>query len=194
MKAFAFYNKEQNLIYHVDLSQLQRFFDDELTLDWLTSGFGCGTHSSWVSVGYFQFEDVETILSKEQFDMLANRIPITKDGIKAIVEILNSDENDKLLNKIVEQELLELKEIYSLEDEDIKELKMDYDIYYLDRNCIAQVCENYEELGRYIIEEMYNIPKELLPYFNFKDYGYDVVDEGSQYINLIDGRIIEIYC
>ena len=193
MKAFAFYDKEQNLIYHVEIGQLQRFCNDELTLDWLTSGFGCGTHSSWNRI-YNEFDNVETILTKEQFDMLANRIPITKDGIKAIIEILNSDENEQLLNKIVDQELLALQEIYSLDEADIKELKMDYDIYFLDRNCVAQVFENYEEIGRSIIEECYNIPRELHRYFNYKDYGYDVVDEGSQYINLIDGRIIEIYC
>ena len=178
MKAFAFYDKEQNLIYHVDINQLQRFCNDELTLDWLSSGFGCGTHSSWIRI-FNEFDKVETILTKEQFDMLANRIPITKEGIKAIIEILNSDENDNLLNKIVEQELLALKEKYSLEDEDINELKMDYDICYLDRNCIAQVFKDYEELGRYIIEETYNMPKELLPYFDYEDYGYDVVNDDS---------------
>ena len=193
MKAFAFYDKENNLIYHVEIGQLQRFCNDELTLDWLTSGFGCGTHSSWTRI-YNEFDNVETILTKEQFDMLANRIPITKDGIKAIIEILNSDENEQLLNKIVDQELLVLQDIYSLEDEDIKELKMDYDTYYLDRNCISHIYENYEELGRFIIEESYNLPRELYPYFNYENYGYNVVDEGSQYINLIDGRIIEMYC
>ena len=192
MKAFAFYDKENNLIYHVEIGQLQRFCNDELTLDWLTSGFGCGTHSSWTRI-YNEFDNVETILTKEQFDMLANRIPITKDGIKAIIEILNSDENEQLLNKIVDQELLVLQDIYSLEDEDIKELKMDYDIYYLDRNCVAQVFKDYEELGRFIIEESYNLPRELYPYFNYENYGYDVVNEESQYINLVDGRIIEIY-
>ena len=192
MKAFAFYDKENNLIYHVEIGQLQRFCNDEVTLDWLTHGFGCGTHSSWTSI-YNEFDNVETILTKEQFDMLANRIPITKEGIKAIIEILNSEENEQLLNKIVDQEILAIKEKYSLEDEDIKELKMDYDIYYLDRNCVAQVFKDYEELGRYIIEETYNIPRELHPYFDYEDYGYDVVNEESQYINLVDGRIIEIY-
>ena len=70
---------------------------------------------------------------------------------------------------------------------------MDYDTYYLDRNCISHIYENYEELGRFIIEESYNLPRELYPYFNYENYGYDVVNEESQYINLVDGRIIEIY-
>lgn len=115
------------------------------------------------------------------------------ETIKAIIEKLNSEENEQLLNKIVDQELLAIKEKYSLEDKDIEELKQNYDIYYLDRNCVAQVFENYEELGRSMIEEVYNIPLHLHSYFNYEDYGYDVVNEDSRYLNLDDGRIIELY-
>ena len=73
MDIFAFHNKTFNTSYYIDTRQLKKFIADKFPLKSLSSGFGCGSHSSWESIGNFQYENVETILTKEEFDTLANR-------------------------------------------------------------------------------------------------------------------------
>lgn len=194
MNIFAFHNKTHNTSYYIDTKQLTLFIADNFSLDYLSSGFGCGSHSSWERVGNFQYEDVETILTKKEFDVLANRTPITKKTLIIIIDKLNSDENEEFLDKIVDRELECLKEKYNLSDNDIDKIK-DYvpNKYFLDRNCICQIYNSYEELGQYIIDEFYDIPQNLLSYFKVEDLGYDVVNEDAKYMVMDDYRIVEFY-
>ena len=195
MKFFAFHYKNNNVSYHIDINQLQEFITDKFPLEELSSRLGCGSHSSWERIGNFQYEDVETILTKEEFDTLANRIPITKEKVQTIIDKLYSDENEDLLNTIVDRELEYLKVKYNLSDNDIDNIKNDLDAkkYYIDRNCICHVYDNYRELGQYIIDEFYDIPQNLLSYFKVGDFGYDVVDEDARYMVMDDDRIVEFY-
>lgn len=195
MKNFAFHNKMSNTSYYIDTKQLTLFIDDNFSLVCLSSGFGCGSHSSWERIGNFQYEDVETILTKEEFDTLANRIPITKEMVQTIIDKLYSDENEDFLNTIVDRELEYLKEEYNLSDNDIDNIKNDLEAkkYFLDRNCICHVYNSYEELGQYIIDEFYDIPQNLQSYFKVEDFGYDVVDEDARYMVMDDYRIVEFY-
>ena len=194
MNIFAFHNKTFNTSYYIDTKQLTLFIDDKFPLECLSSGFGCGSHSSWERVGNFQYEDVETILTKEEFDVLANRTPITKETLRTIIDKLNSDENEELLNTIVDRELEYLKEEYNLSDNDINNIKNYVSKkYFLDRNCICQIYDSYDELGQYIIDEFYDIPQNLLSYFKTEDFGSDVVDEDARYMVMGDKRIVELY-
>lgn len=195
MKFFAFHNKNNNVSYHIDIKQLRDFIDDKFPLEELSSRLGCGSHSSWERIANFQYEDIETILTKEEFDTLANRIPITKEKVRTIIDKLDSDENEDLLNTIVDRELECLKEKYNLSDNDIDNIKNDLEEkkYYIDRNCICHIYDNYRELGQYIIEELYDIPHNLLSYFNAGDFGYNVVDEDARYMVMDDDRIVEFY-
>jgi hypothetical protein len=195
MKIFAFHNKTYNTSYYIDIKQLTMFIDDNFPLKSLSSGFGCGSHSSWEHIGNFQYEDVETILTKEEFDTLTNRTPITKETLQTIIDKLDSDENKKLLNTIVDRELEYLREEYNLSDNDIDNIKngLEFKEYYLDRNCICHIYDNYKELGQYIIDEFYDIPQNLQPYFKAEDLGYDVVNEDARYMVMDDKRIVEFY-
>jgi hypothetical protein len=170
------------------------FIADNFPLKSLSSGFGCGSHTSWECIGNFQYEEVETILTKEEFDILANRETITKETLQTIIDKLYSDENENLLSRIVNRELEYLQEDYDLSDDEIEEIKNKVSHkYYLDRNCICQIYDNYEELGQYIISEFYEIPDNLLPYFKAEDLGYDVVNEDTKYMVMDDKRIVEFY-
>ena len=194
MNIFAFHNKKFNTSYNIDTRQLEEFIADKFPLDCLKSGFGCGSHSSWVRIGDFQYENVETILTKEEFDILANRTPITKETLQTIIDKLYSDENEKFLDTIVDRELECLKEEYNLSDNDINNIK--YYVpkkYFLDRKCICQIYDSYDELGQYIIDEFYEIPNNLQPYFKVEDFGYDVVNEDARYMVMDDNRIVEFY-
>lgn len=194
MNIFAFHYKNNNVSYYIDIKELQEFIDDKFPLDCLSSGFGCGSHSSWERIEKFQYEDVETILTKEEFDTLANRIPITKEMVQTIIDKLNSDENEDFLDKIIDRELECLKEEYNLSDNDINNIK-DYvpKKYFLDRKCICQIYDSYEELGEYIIDEFYNIPHNLLSYFNTSDFAYDVIQDNANFMVMDDYRIVEFY-
>lgn len=194
MNIFGFHYKTFNKSYYIDTRQLKEFIADKFPLKSLSSGFGCGSHSSWESVGNFQYEDVETILTKEEFDTLANRVPITKEMVQTIIDKLYSDENEKFLNTIVDRELECLKEDYSLSDNDIDNIKNQVsNKYYLDRNCICQIYDSYKDIGEYTIEEFYDIPANLQPYFKTEDLGQDIVDEDSRYMVMDDDRIVEFY-
>ena len=194
MKIFAFHDKNNNTSYYIDTRQLEEFIADKFPLDCLKSGFGCGSHSSWVRIGDFQYENVETILTKEEFDTLANRVSITKEMLQTIIDKLYSDENEKFLDTIVDRELECLKEDYSLSYDDIDNIKNQIsNKYYLDRNCICQIYDGYEELGQYIISEFYVIPNNLQRYFKTEDLGYDVVNEDVKYMVMDDDRIVEFY-
>ena len=194
MNIFAFHNKTFNTSYYIDTNQLQEFIADKFPLDCLTSGFGCGSHSSWERVGDFQYEEVETILTKEEFDTLANRETITKEKLQAIIDKLYSDENENLLSRIVNRELEYLQEDYDLSDDNIEDIKNHVSHkYYIDRNCICQIYDGYEELGQYIISEFYEIPDNLQRYFKTEDLGCDVVNEDAKYIVMDDERIVEFY-
>lgn len=195
MKIFAFHDKTYNTSYYIDTKQLQEFITDKFPLEELSSRLGCGSHSSWERIGNFQYEDVETILTKEEFDTLANRIPITKEMVQTIIDKLYSDENEDFLNTIVDRELECLKEEYNLSDNDIDNIKNDLEAkkYFLDRNCICHIYDSYDELGQYIIDEFYDIPQNLQSYFKVEDLGYDVVDEDARYMVMDDNRIVEFY-
>ena len=195
MDIFAFHNKTFNTSYYIDTNQLQEFITDKFSLDYLSSGFGCGSHSSWESVGKFQYEDVETILTEEEFDTLANRIPITKEILQTIIDKLNSDENEEFLDKIIDRELEYLREEYNLSYNDIDDIKNQVSHkFYLDRNCICQIYDSYKEFGQYILESYFSdIPDNLLSYFNTEDFGCDVVNEDSKYMVMNDNRIVEFY-
>lgn len=194
MNIFAFHNKNNNTSYYIDTKQLTLFIDDNFSLDCLSSGFGCGSHSSWERIGNFQYEDVETILTKEEFDTLANRIPITKEMVQTIIDKLDSDENEEFLDKIVDRELECLKEEYNLSDTDINNIRNYVSKkYFLDRKCICQIYDSYDELGQYIIDEFYDIPHNLLSYFNTSDFAYDVIQEDTKFMVMDDNRIVEFY-
>lgn len=194
MNIFAFHNKTFNTSYYIDTKQLTMFIADNFSLDCLSSGFGCGSHSSWERIGNFQYEDVETILTKEEFDTLANKIPITKEMVQTIIDKLYSDENEEFLDKIVDRELECLKEDYNLSDNNIDNIKNQVSKkYYLDRNCICQIYDSYKDIGEYTIEELYDIPVNLQPYFKTEELGYDVVNEDSRYMVMDDNRIVEFY-
>lgn len=194
MKIFAFHNKTDNTSYYIDTKQLTLFIDDKFPLEELSSRLGCGSHSSWERIGNFQYEDVETILTKEEFDTLANRTPITKETLQTIIDKLYSDENEEFLDKIVDRELECLKEEYNLSDNDINNIKNYVSKkYFLDRKCICQIYDSYKELGQYIIDEFYDIPQNLQSYFKVEDLGYDVVDEDARYMVMDDERIVEFY-
>lgn len=195
MNIFAFHNKNNNTSYYIDVKQLEEFIDDKFSLDCLSSGFGCGSHSSWERIGDFQYEDVETILTKEEFDTLANRIPITKEMVQTIIDKLYSNENEDFLNTIVDRELEYLREEYNLSYNDIDNIKNQVSHkFYLDRNCICQIYDSYKEFGQYILESHFSdIPHNLLSYFNTEDFGYDVVNEDPMYMVMDDNRIVEFY-
>lgn len=195
MNIFAFHNKTFNTSYYIDTRQLKEFIADKFPLKSLSSGFGCGSHSSWERVGEFEYEDVETILTKEEFDTLANRKTITKEMVQTIIDKLYSDANKKFLNTIVDRELECLKEDYNLSDNDINNIKNDLvgKEYYLDRNCICQIYDSYKDVGEYTIEEFYDIPVNLQPYFKTEELGYDIVNEDSKYMVMDDDRIVEFY-
>ena len=115
--------------------------------------------------------------------------------VQTIIDKLYSDENNNLLNTIVDRELECLKEDYSLSDNDIDNIKNDLEgkEYYLDRNCICQIYDSYKDIGEYIIEEFYDIPVNLQPYFKTEDLGYDAVNEDAKYMVMEDNRIVEFY-
>lgn len=171
--------------------------------------FSCGLNE----LEALNYEDITTILTKDEINLLIKfgedinnlgyGIKIDDDrynkGIRLCQEIqpvydkLNSKENEELFNKVVEEEKEWMKEEYSLSDEDIEDIFDDYYLEYRDRGILGSIYGDAEELGRenfdYLGFESNNTIIER--YFNFKEFGEDLLEEDS-YHELDDGRIISL--
>jgi len=156
------------------------------------------------------YKDITTILTEEELNAL---IKFNKElnnlgygikqgdekyikGLKLCEEIqpiydkLNSKENEKLFNKIIEEEKEYLKNEYSLDYEDIEEIFNNYNLEYRDREIIGCIYDNVEELGKDIAHSYgYIQDSPIVNYIDFKAFGNDLVDD--EYYHLLkDGRVI----
>ncbi len=176
-------------------------------------------HGSCYSGGKFaDYEDIETILTKDEYDRLLKfnedirslGYGIEKDSdryklgiklcedIQSVYDKLNGEENEKLFEKVSQEEMEYLKEEFNLNDSDIEAILDEYRLEYKDRSIVESVYENAYELGE---EETFSLG--LLSYndhyvsdimqrhFDYESFGEEIADNGY-YVTLDDGRIVSL--
>lgn len=137
------------------------------------------------------YEDIETIiLTEDEYHRLCN--PEGQD-LTGIINKLESDENQKLFQKVIEEEVNWMEDEYGLDKYDIKDIFDEYYLDYRDRGIIGCVFKDAYECG---YEEAYSLgyidnKNDLTSrYFDFEQFGEDLVRDDSYYCQLRDGRIV----
>lgn len=136
------------------------------------------------------YEDINTILTEEEFNLLCN-----PDGtyLASIIEKLESEENKALFEEVVEEEKEYLMNEYGFDEEDIEQIFDEYGLDYRDRGIVGCVFDDVEDLG---YEEAWNLgyiqrDSPMERYFDFKKFGEDLL-ENETYMQLSDGRCVTL--
>lgn len=116
-------------------------------------------------------------------------IEILNEYENTIGKKLLSEENEKLFEKVMEEEKEIMKAKWSLSDDDIERIFECYTLNYRDRAIIGYVYNDAYELGEMEIDECYNVPENLRKYIDFEKFGNDLIDD-EYYVELYDGRIV----
>lgn len=186
MNVFAFYDNNTNVLYTINTTNLENV--DKLPT-WLVS-INCDSHSSSESCHLFKYEDINTILTEEEFNMLCNIKLLTKDSAQSIIDKLKSTENEGLLYSIVDEEKEYLMEEHGIDEDEYNSIAKNFSDYYLDRHCIAVVYDDYEEVGQTYVDDCERLSQSLYKYFDFESLGRDMVNDNStSYVVLSDDRI-----
>jgi len=159
-------------------------------------------------------DNFETILSKKELEYLFELDSKLKDlgygiekdsekynqGMQIIKEFnntigkkLQSEENEQMFKKIIEEEKEIIKQEWNLGDEDIEEIFNNYPYEYRDRAIITCVYAGAYELGESEIDDCFNVEEFIKKYIDFEKFGEDLISNNDdRYIELQDGRIVEL--
>lgn len=166
----------------------------------------CWSGRSWNKINY---DNIQTILTRNEFEQLIefdNNIHnlgySIKEGderylegvklcenIQPIFDKLNSEENEELFNRIIEEEKEYLMDEYSLDEDDVEFIFDNYYLDYRDRGVIACVWDNIEECAQEEAEGLGYVTAANERYFNYEKFGEDLLEE-ERYLELPDGRIV----
>ena len=170
----------------------------------------CGFEKEFRDLVENNFEELETILTKEEFKHLFELndkldelgFGIEKDsdkynkGMEIIAEFENtigkkllSDENKKLFEKVVADEKEYVKNEYDLTDEEVEEIFDNYGLEYQDRAIVGTIFSDKYDM---IEEEKFSFGYDKQPYFDDESFGNDLL-ESESYLELESGRIV-YYC
>lgn len=161
-----------------------------------------------------QYEDIETILTEEEYNALKKfdkdinslGFSITKgddrylsgiwlcESIQPIFDKLNSEEAQEFFNQIWEEEKEYLMNEYSLDEEDINTITDAYYLPYRDRSIVGYVYRNTEDLGyeeAYSMGYISNDNSVTTRYFDYAAFGEDLAREEG-YCELPDGRVVSL--
>lgn len=161
------------------------------------------------------YDEIETILTKDEYEeILTFNIFIKslgygiakgdskyKAGIKLIDSIkhiyykLKSDDAFAFFEEIQKSEMEYLKEEYNLSDRDIEEILNKYTEDFRDRSIVSYVYDDSEKAG---YEEAWQLgyvkdnDSISSKYFDYKKFGEDLVKDDEYFMELCDGRVVNL--
>lgn len=137
------------------------------------------------------YEDIKTILTKEEYELLCN-----PDGtdLTSIIEKLESEENQALFEEVIEEEKEYLMDEYNLDEDDIETIFDNYGLDYRDRAVVGCVFKDAYDLGyeeAWSLGYVDNNDSIASRYFDFEAFGEDLADD-EYHCQLADGRIVSL--
>ena len=138
-----------------------------------------------------KYEDIKTILTEEEFNLLCN-----PDGtdLVGIIAKLESEENQALFEEVIEEEKEYLMDTYDLDEDDIETIFGNYGLDYRDRGVVGYVFKDAYDLGyeeAWSLGYVRNDDSIVSRYFDFEAFGEDLKDD-ENYCELADGRIVSL--
>lgn len=166
----------------------------------------CGFEKELYDVVLNDFDNLETILTKEEFIRLYHaKEEISKlgygivrdsekynagikifDSIKDIQEKLKGKENNYLFNKVIEEEKTVCMKAYDLTKKEIDYIFQCYKEVYQDSSIIGAVYKDKRDLAE---NEKFSFGYDKLPYFDDEAFVNDLLESGN-YLELDSGRIV----
>lgn len=152
------------------------------------------------------FNNLETILTKDEFDKLFQLNDELKDlgygierdsdkynkgiellnEIDKIIEKLRSKENEELFEKVIEDEKQFVADEYGISEIEVDDIFKNYGLDYQDRGIVAYVFRDFDEM---VEEEKFSLGYDKQPYFDDESFGNDLLESGNYY-ELQSGRIV----
>lgn len=187
-------------------------------IDEIPSKFECGHYFSGVRVegscytsGEFaSYEDIDTILTKNEYKMLlkfaedikqlgygikegdsryVKGVDLIKD-IQVIYDKLQSEEAKEFEKNIMDDEKEIMMDEWNLSEDDIEEILDNCYLEYKDRAVIGYVYDDVEELAENEIEQCFDVPDFLTNYIDYSKFGEDLLQDEERYKELENGRIV----
>lgn len=137
------------------------------------------------------YEDITTILTKEEYETLCN--PVGAD-LSAIISKLESEENEELFEKIKFEEREWLMDEYGFDEDDIDKIFDNYGLDYRDRGVVGCVYKDTYDLGyeeAWSLGYVNNRDSIASRYFDFEAFGEDLADDEC-HVLLDDGRVVSL--
>jgi len=169
----------------------------------------CYCNSDWKN-----YDEIETVLTESEYNALRRfdseienlGYGIKKDSeryaagmelcenIKPVYEKLNSEEGQAFYQKIVAEEKQVVMDEYDMTEDQANDVFENYPFSsdYQDRSIVGAIFDSIEDLG---YEEAVNFGYInhngiIEQYFDFEQFGHDLVNEGETYHEINDGRCI----
>jgi len=156
-------------------------------------------------------KNIKTILTKKEMMRLINidkaikvlGYGIKKDSLKykkglkilqdieSIFKKLESKENQKLFEEVIEEEKEYLREEMRLDNNEIDEIFDNYYLDYRDRGIVGSIYADSEELGMEEAETYIENFAQVSRYFDYEVFAGDLL-EGETYIELSSGRCVSL--
>jgi hypothetical protein len=135
----------------------------------------------------YDFNDIETILTKEEFLALCN--PKKHFDFTEIIGKLKSDENNRLFEHIIVDEKEFIEHQYNIDNEDVEYIFNNYGLNYQDRGVIGHIFDDIEEASQEEAEQLGFVNESNRKYFDYEKFGEDLL-QGEQYLELPSGKIV----
>lgn len=166
----------------------------------------CGFEKELYDVVLNDFDNLETILTKEEFIRLYHaKEEISKlgygidrnsekynasirilDSIKDIQEKLKGKENNDLFSKVIEEEKAICMKAYDLTKEEVDYIFQCYEGVYQDKSIIGAIYKDKQDLAE---NEKFNLGYDKISYFDDNAFVNDLL-ESNNYLELNSGRIV----
>ena len=154
-----------------------------------------------LSDGEVKYSDLTTLLTEEEFKAICGNETISyhaifdkvKSGEINIPDILNkveSEENEKLFERIIREEKDYLINKEGMREDDVNYL---FDCLgdYRDSSALCRLFKNEKDLGECYVEDNYNVDSFLENYIDYEAIGRCLLEDDSRYLKLPSGLIAE---
>lgn len=150
-------------------------------------------------IGEVKYSDLTTLLTEEEFESIFHgdnyhgilyRAKSKGINIPAILNKVESEENEKLFERVIQEE-----KDYLINKEDMREDDVNYlfDCLgdYRDSSALCRLFKNEKDLGEYYVDDNYNVDSFLEKYIDYEAIGRCVLDDDTRYLKLPSGLIAE---
>lgn len=137
---------------------------------------------------YEDFDDVETWLTEDVFNRMAN--VDGNDTFSDVADMIANGDYKEFETYVRESEIEKMCEEYGIDGDDAEDVICNYMNEYFDMSIIANVWNDAYDIAENYIDEYCDIESFLTNYIDYEGLGEAIVNDGYYY-TLYDGRVVE---